>query len=159
MKVIELVIDESQDNIGVDAVSVVEQPAIEIDFVALSKDKKLELKEIDSEKRILMGVALVPNKQIYRNDEENGEYYIFFSKDTIRKASQLFLKNHHQGSATYEHEFAIQDMTVVESWLVDDPEMDKAKVYGFDVPEGSWMIAMKVDNDQVWKDVKAGLGS
>lgn len=156
MKVIELVIDETQEQFGIDAISVVEQPAIEIDFVALKKQSKYEFKEVDSEKRILLGSALIPNKQIYRNDEENGEYYIYFSKDTIRKASELFLKNHHQASATYEHEFAIDDMVVVESWLVEDPERDKAKVYGFDVPKGTWMISMKVDNDEVWADVKAG---
>ena len=72
MKVIELVIDETQDNIGIDAISVVEQPAIEIDFISLSKQAKYQFKEVDAEKRILLGASLVPNKQIYRNDEENG---------------------------------------------------------------------------------------
>jgi hypothetical protein len=156
MKVIELVIDENAEETGIDAISVVNQPAIEIDFVALSKQPKYELKEIDNEKRILLGASLVPNKQIYRNDPENGEYYIYFSKDTIRKASELFMKSYNQKSATYEHDYAIDGMTVVETWLVDNPQMDKAKEYGFDVPEGTWMVSMKVDNDEVWADVKAG---
>lgn len=156
MKVIELIIDENQDQIGIDAISVVESPAIEIDFVALSKQPKFELKEIDTEKRILLGPALVPSKQIYRKDEEVGEYYIFFSKDTIRKASELFLKGFNQKKATFEHQYPIEGMSVVETWLVEDPERDKAKVYGYDVPKGTWMISMKVDNDKVWGQVKAG---
>lgn len=157
MKVIELIIDENTDNIGVEAVSVVEQPAIEVDFVALKGHKQpIMLKEIDEDKRLLLGPALIPNKQIYRADEKLGEYYIYFSKETVRKASELFLKGNNQANATYEHAYAIEDMTVVETWLVEDPNMDKAKVYGYDVPKGTWMISMKVDNEEVWKDVKAG---
>ena len=154
MQIIELVIDEDSENIGVEAVSVVEQPAIEIDFVAL-KEHEIKL-NVDDDKRILLGPALVPNKQIYRRDEEFGEYYIFFSKDTVSQASQLFLKSYRQSSATFEHEFTIDGMIVVESWIVENPEMDKAKEYGFSVPKGTWMISMNVDNDEVWANVKDG---
>lgn len=156
MRVIELVIDETQEQVGIDAISVVEQPAVEIDFIALSKNNRYQLKEVDAEKRILLGVALVPQKQIYRNDEDMGEYYIYFSKDTIRKASELFLKGYNQNNVTYEHEYPVDGMSVVESWLVDDPKMDKAVKYGYDVPEGTWMISMKVENEEVWQSVKAG---
>lgn len=154
MQIIELVIDEDGENIGVDAVSVVNQPAIEIDFVALNK--QVMLKEMDEEKRLLLGPALVPSKQIYRNDEEFGEYYIFFSKDTIRQASQLFLKQSNQSNATFEHAYDFSGGVVVESWIVDNPEMDKSKDYGFNVPKGTWMIAMKIENDEVWNNVKNG---
>jgi len=155
MQIIELVIDEDSEDVGVEAVSVVNQPAIEVDFVAL-KNQAIQLKEIDSDKRILLGPALIPNKQIYRNDEEFGEYYIFFSKDTVRQASELFLKAHRQQSATFEHDYEVAGMTIVESWVVDEPEKDKSALYGFSVPKGTWMISMKVDNDEVWADVKAG---
>lgn len=155
MQIIELVIDEDSEDVGVEAVSVVNQPAIEVDFVAL-KNQAIQLKEIDSDKRILLGPALIPNKQIYRHDEEFGEYYIFFSKSTVRQASELFLKAHRQQSATFEHDYEVSGMTIVESWVVDEPEKDKSALYGFSVPKGTWMISMKVDNDEVWADVKAG---
>ena len=90
MNIIELIIDEEAFITGIQAISVVEQPAIEEDFIALKEEKKVELKSIDDEKRILMGAALIPNKPIYRRDGEE-EYYIYFSKDTVRKASEFIL--------------------------------------------------------------------
>jgi hypothetical protein len=155
MQVIELIIDEKDAQSGIDAVSVVESPAIEENFVALSKHE-VELKEVDKEKRILMGAALIPNKKIYRVNAKKEEYYIYFSEDTVRKAAHLFQMNSNQNNATYEHKTELKDMSVVESWIIDDTEMDKSKVYGFDLPKGTWMILMKVNNDDVWAKVKAG---
>ena len=155
MRIVELIIDEKDLDSGISAVSVVESPAIEENFVALKKHQ-LELKEIDNEKRILMGAALVPNKQIYRRNEKNEEYYIFFSKETVRKASELFLMRNNQNNATYEHEQKLNGMSVVESWIIEDSKHDKSKKYGFDLPEGTWMISMKVNNEDVWRDVKDG---
>ncbi len=152
MQVIELVIDEESDEVGVQAISVVNSPAVEVDWIALNK--QVMLKASDDEKRILTGVALIPSKQIYRYDDEIGEYYIFFSKATIEKASQLFLKESNQNNATYEHAYDFDGGIVVESWIVSDPEMDKAKHYGFNVPKGTWMISMKIENEKVWNDVK-----
>ena len=99
MKIIELILDEDQEDIGVDAISIVESPAIESDFVAL-KNQEIKLAEVDKEKKILMGALLIPNKPIYRNGGE-GEYYIYFSKDTIVKASQMFLQNGKQSNSTF----------------------------------------------------------
>ena len=155
MKIIELIIDEKDSLSGIDAVSVVENPAIEENFIALSKHE-VELKEVDTEKKILMGAALVPNKQIYRRDKNNEEYYIFFSKDTIRKASELFLMNSNQNNTTYEHNEKLKGLTVVESWIIEDLEHDKSKKYGFSLPVGTWMISMKVNNEEVWAKVKDG---
>lgn len=153
-RVIELIIDEDNEFSGIEAISVVENPAIEEDFIALKKVPVL-LAEVDSEKRILMGAALVPNKKILRrNDEE--EYYIYFSEDTVRKASELFLKRGYQSNSTLEHHEKLDGMTVVESWLVEDEKKDKSRKYGFDVPVGTWMVSMKVYNDDVWAKVKAG---
>jgi hypothetical protein len=153
MRIIELIIDNDSD--GIDAVSVVDMPAIESNFIALAKDYEMKLAEVDPEKKILMGAALIPNKQIYRKVNKD-EFYVYFSKDTVRKASELFLKNGNQGNATLQHKSKIDGMTVVESWIVEDTEMDKSKKYGFEVPAGTWMISMKVDNDDVWDKVKAG---
>lgn len=155
MKIIELVIDEDNYNVGVEAISVVENPAIEVPFVAL-KDHQLRLTIEDEEKRILLGPALIPNKQIYRADDDLGEYYIFFSQDTVRQASELFLKAGNQQNSSFEHQYKLDGMTVVESWIVEDSENDKANHHGYDLPKGTWMVSMKVDSDEVWAEVKAG---
>jgi len=156
-KIIELIIDEENEISGIEAISVVENPAIEEDFIALKEHKDIKLAEVDAEKRILMGPALIPNKKIFRKGEDDdNDYYIYFSEDTVRKASELFfIKSKHQNS-TFEHSFELSDMSVVESWLIEDPNKDKAAAYGFDLPKGTWMVSMKVLNDDVWKAVKEG---
>ena len=156
-KIIELIIDEENEISGIEAISVVENPAIEEDFIALKEHKDIKLAEVDAEKRILMGPALIPNKKIFRKGEDDdNDYYIYFSEDTVRKASELFfIKSKHQNS-TFEHSFELSDMSVVESWLIEDSKNDKASAYGFDLPKGTWMVSMKVLNDDVWKAVKEG---
>ena len=154
MKIIELVIDEKEDLSGVEAISMVEFPAIEENFIALNQ--QIQLAKVDDDKRILMGAALIPNKNIYRRNGED-EYYIFFSEDTVKKASELFLMNSNQNNATLEHEKKINDLSVVESWIVEDTEMDKSKKYGLNAAVGTWMVSMKVNNDAIWTDfVKTG---
>ena len=154
MKTFELIIDEKDMDGGINAVSVVESPAIEENFIALSKHE-VELKEVDAEKRILMGAALIPNKKIYRRNGDE-EFYIYFSEDTVRKSMELFFKRGNQNNATYEHRDELNGMSVVESWLIEDEKLDKSKLYGFSLPKGTWMISMKVDNDEVWNNVKEG---
>lgn len=150
MRIIELILDEEDFEAGVEAISIVENPAIESDFVAL-KNQEIKLAEVDSEKKILMGPLLIPNKPIYRNGSE-GEYYIYFSKETIEKASQMFLQNGNQSNSTLEHAKALNGLTLVESWLVEDKAKDKSAVYGLDVPVGTWMGSVKVQNDKVWNE-------
>jgi len=150
MRIVELILDEEQEGGGIEAISIVESPAIESDFVALNSEE-IKLAEIDKEKKILLGALLIPNKPIYRNGEE-GEYYIFFSKDTIVKASQMYLKNGYQNNSTLEHDQALNGLTLVESWIVEDEVMDKSRKYGLNVPIGTWMGAVKVNNDEIWKE-------
>ena len=153
MDIVELFIDE-EDAIGIEAISVVESPAIEEDFIAL-KNQEFKLAEVDKEKRILMGAALIPNKPIYRRNDEN-EYYIYFSRDTVRKASELFFINGNQNNSTLEHQVPLTGLSVVESWIVES-EKDKTRHYDMEVPIGTWMVSMKVLNDEVWNDyVKTG---
>jgi len=153
MRIVELVIEKDLD--GIDAVSLVDSPAIEENFIALNKEYKIEFAEVDSDKRILMGAALIPNKQIYRKNGKD-EFYVFFSEATVKQASELFLKNGNQSNATLEHKAKFDGATVVESWIIDNPEMDKSKAYGFDLPKGTWMISMKIEDENVWKQVKEG---
>jgi hypothetical protein len=155
VEIIELLIDDTKLEAGINAVSVVESPAIEENFIALKKHE-VELKEVDAEKRILMGAALVPNKQIYRRNKDK-EFYIYFSEDTVRKASQLFLIRANQNNATLEHEKKmLEGMSVVETWIIENEKMDKSRLYNFNLPKGTWMISMKVNNDEIWKKVKDG---
>ena len=150
MRIVELILDEEQEEGGIEAISIVESPAIESDFVALN-NQEIKLAEIDKEKRILLGALLIPNKPIYRKSDE-GEYYIFFSKDTIVKASQLYLRNGYQNSATLEHDQALKGLTLVESWIVESETQDKSRKYGLNVPVGTWMGAVKVNNDEIWNE-------
>jgi hypothetical protein len=153
MDIVELFIDE-EDAIGIEAISVVESPAIEEDFIAL-KNQEFKLAEVDKEKRILMGAALIPNKPIYRKNEDN-EYYIYFSKNTVRKASELFFINGNQNNSTLEHQMPLTGLSVVESWIVEG-EKDKSRHYNLEMPIGTWMVSMKVLNDDVWNNyVKTG---
>ena len=155
MNLIELIIDEKDELSGVDAISVVESPAIESNFVAL-KSEEIKLAQVDTEKRILMGAVLIPEKPIYRKNGED-EYYIYFSKDTVNKASQLFFKNGNQNNWTLEHNKEIKGLTVVESWIVEDTQKDKSAIYNLSVTVGSWMASVKVEDDTIWNDyVKTG---
>lgn len=158
MKLIELIIDEEMELSGIDAISIVENPAIEEDFIALkTEQKEYKFAEVDKEKKIIMGAMLVPDKPIYRRDENEGEYYIYFSKDTIRKAMELFFQNGNQSNATFEHMESITGLTMVESWIVEDTDKDKSKLYELNVPVGTWMGTIKVNNDKIWNDfIKTG---
>ena len=154
MKIIELILDEDEA-IGVEAISVVENPAIESDFIALN-NQEIKLAEISKEKRLLMGALLIPKKPIFRRNGED-EYYVFFSADTVLKASQMYLQNGNQSNSTLEHDGKLEGLTLVESWIVEDKEKDKSALYGLDVPVGTWMGSVKVENDEVWNDyVKTG---
>ena len=150
MKIVELILDETQEMMGIDAISIVESPAIQEDFIALNS-QEIKLAEVSKEKKILMGALLVPNKPIYRKNGDD-EYYIYFSKDTIAKASQLYLKNGYQGNSTLEHASSLEGLTLVESWLVEDEVNDKSRAYGMNVPVGTWMGSVKVDNDEIWNE-------
>ena len=153
--IIELFIDEENDFSGIEAISIVEYPAIEEDFIAL-KEQTIQLAEVDAEKRILMGAALVPDKKIFRKSGDK-EYFIYFSKDTVRKASELFLSKGKQNNSTLEHDVELEGLSVVESWIIEDEKKDKSAKYNLNLPVGTWMVSVKVNNDQIWEEfVKEG---
>lgn len=155
MRIIELVIDPEEDVLGVDAISLVNQPAIERNFVTLRKHE-MKFKQVDGERQVLMGPALIPDKPIYRRDDNMGEYHVYFSKNTVRQASELYMRRGLQGSFTLEHEEKMDGCCVVESWIVEG-ENDKSKAYGFSEPVGTWMVSVKVLKDELWQEfVKSG---
>ena len=157
-KVYSMFIDEEDMDAGVFAISLVESPAIEANWITLSKQLKIELATADTEKRILLGPVLIPNKLIPRLDEETGEEYdIKFDEAVIEKAAQLYMMRQHNNDATLEHAESIDDLSVVESWLVVDSNNDKSNAYGLSYPKGTWMVMMKVNNPTIWEDyVKNG---
>jgi hypothetical protein len=155
MNIIELILDEQNIENGIEAISVVENPAIEEDFIALNT-QLIELKELNKEKQILLGALLIPNKPIYRKNGDD-EYYIYFSRETVEKASQMYLIKGNQNNSTLEHQHELSGLSLVESWIVEDEIHDKSRKYGMNVPIGTWMGAVKVNNNEVWNDyVKTG---
>ena len=153
MDTIELFIEDF-DQDGIKAISFVNDPAIEENWVALNKHE-IKFKSIDDDKRIVIGIALKPDFSIPR---VKGDYKfnVIFSKETVKQASHLYLKQLNNNQATLEHEEKAEGLSVVESWLVEDPKNDKSNIYGLEASEGDWVVMMSVDNEDVWAKVKDG---
>ena len=158
LKKVELIIDEQEERFGVEAISLVEFPAIEENWVFFNKDQFLTLAKLDEEQRTLVGAVLIPNKEIPRYDQEKDEkFVVFFTEDTIKQAQELFMSSLRNNNATYEHKVPVKGMTVVESWIKEDKKNDKSNAFGFNkLPIGTWFVKMKVNNDDMWKSVKEG---
>jgi preprotein translocase subunit SecE len=156
-KITELVIDEENEALAIDAISLVTSPAIEVDFVFFGKEKNnLTFAKVDEEKRELIAPALIPNKQIYRYDANtDSDYYVYFSKDTVKKAAYSYLKHNNHHKATYQHEQRVAGVLTVESWIKEG-DQDKSKLYGFDLSDGTWFVKMKIENDDLWQKIKEG---
>ena len=153
--VYELVIDDENED-EVFAISLVENPAIERDFLFFNKDE-VKFASVNEEQRLVMGPILIPDKQIIRADGEGLPYYVFFRAETIKKLAENYLKKGYQASATLEHDKKISGVTLVESWIVESRTKDKSALYNLNLPIGSWVGTMKIDNDEVWDDyVKTG---
>lgn len=148
----------SEEKEGVFAISLVENPAIEIDFIALSKENIIKLAEVSEEKRLLISPVLIPNQPIYRRDDKGNEFNIVFPAETILKAQQNFYKQGFQRNSNIEHDdnLTLNDVTFVESWIKEDDTHDKSLKYGFNLPNGTWFAVMKVENDETWQKVKNG---
>jgi len=157
-RIVELVISDDSQELAIDAISLVNSPAIEQDFVFFGKEKNnLTFAKVDEEKRMVVSPALIPNKQIFRYDPNtDSEYYVYFSPETVRKASELYLKHNNHHKATYEHQDRVSGVLTVESWIIEDPKKDKSTLYGYSLPKGTWMVKMKIENDDLWSKIKAG---
>lgn len=153
-KILDLDFDELDMEAGVFAISVVHDPAIQSDFITLSSEDTIQMAAIDDSKRLLMGAVLIPDLLIPRADGT----HLRFSKEVIRKTSEVFFKRGYQQESNIEHnqEMAAEGMTVVESWIVEDPKHDKSAMYGLDAPVGSWVISMKCENDEIYEMAKQG---
>lgn len=153
-KVVELLLDPDKD-IGIEAVSLVTFPAIEENFMAFSQDF-YTMAQMDAERRIVTGPALIPNKRIPRIDQSTGEEFdIIFPEETVRNAMMLYMKHNRLHNATEQHEFAINGCYAVECWM-KEYDQDKADALGYKLPTGAWMLSMFIGNNDVWNGVKDG---
>ncbi len=155
--IVELVIADDSQELAIDAISLVNSPAIEQDFVFFNKEKNnLTFAKVDEEKRMLVSPALIPNKHIFRYDPNtDSEYYVYFSPETVRKASELYLKHNNHHKATHEHNERVSGVLTVESWIKEG-DSDKSKLFGYDLPNGTWFVKMKITNSELWEKIKEG---
>ena len=153
MKLYELQIEDNEDEVF--AISLVESPAIESDFIYFDKEK-VQFAAVDSEKRMLIGPILIPDKKILRIDGEGQPYHVYFTKDTVSRLAQNYLQKKYTDKATLEHDKTIKGVDLVESW-VKTGKLDKSNNFGLNVPEGSWLGIFKITDDKIWNDyVKTG---
>lgn len=146
-------IDNTTDGHGVSVVSLVDFPAIQVDFIALSEDKRFQFKA-SPDQQMLYGPLLVPGQMIYRNDEM-GEYYMRFSAETIALIAQKFQKDNNSNSITVDHSGVKVDATISELWITGNP--DKSQQFGFNLPVGTWFAGVHVTDQAFWTDeVKTG---
>ncbi|MBP92655.1 MAG: hypothetical protein CMC55_00895, partial [Flavobacteriaceae bacterium] len=155
--IVELVISDENEPLTIDAISLVTSPALETDFVYFSKEKNnLTFAKVDEEKRELISPALIPNKQVFRYDPQtDSDYYVYFSKATVKKAAYLYLKHNNHHKATEQHNERVSGVLTVESWIKEG-DQDKSNLYGFDLPVGTWFVKMKIENDELWSKIKSG---
>jgi len=147
------------DLTGVFAISCVDEPATEQLIEYFNEVKVMKFKKLDEEKRLIAGVIMRPEIWIDRKNEKTNEYYqVAFSKDTIEKICQKYMIDKNNNNVTIQHEYSVNNISLVETWIVDNPELDKSKSLGISTINGDWFGIMKVNNDVVWNDfIKTGL--
>jgi len=188
-KIIELDIDidgmddELLEEYGVEVISLVDDPAIGVDFhyfkaldntddeysfthpqfgtlPTLKKVGDVPKKHtfaLNEDKRIATGPLMIPNKMIHRRDEDGGVYYIYFTKDTIRRMAEKFLRLNKHNNTDIDHDFNITtNNTLLESWISEDMMYDKAYKMGFALPMGTWYVSYKINDDETWRRIKEG---
>ena len=160
MQTIELFIkDEAED--GVFAISLVTEPAIESDFLALSKQSNenrfnIKLKEVDKKRKVVVGYALIPDLEIPRV-KDGTEFNIIMSKETVALAAKLYMKNLNLANVTSQHEKPVQGCCVIESWVIEDSKNDKANIYNLEpAPKGGEWVVMMSLSDAEWAKVENG---
>ena len=155
MKVFYITIDDAV--MGIDAISLVQSPAVEKDFLCFSKeDKPIELK-FDNSKHIITGVVCLADTPIYRYNEKLGEYYVVFTKETIRKMVEKFAKDGLFASVNLQHDDTkfVDGIYMVESYITDK-ERGINPIEFSDIPQGSWVCSYKVENENLWNEIING---
>ena len=154
MKTYELIYPDG--GIGVFKVSLVKNPAVETTLMKFSSEEKMYFS--NEEKRVVYAPAMIPNKMIFRNNIQGEPANVFYTAETIEKLQQNYFRNKGNFSTNLDHaDNNIEGVFPFESWIVQNKEIDKSKDMGFDVPNGTWMMGHKIDNESVWNDyIKTG---
>jgi hypothetical protein len=150
LKVYELTLDPSSGNSGIEFVSFVDYPAIEKNFMVFNGKQRYQF---NSEQRIVTGAVMIPDLEIYRNDNSRGEFFVKFSKQTIKALNEKFMSEQKTLNFNFMHEkdSVVDSVVLVENWIVGEKD-NKAKDLGFDVPPGTWMMSVKINNDKFWAE-------
>ena len=149
---IEYVLGED-DDFGLQAISIVDVPAIGEEFIMLKKQEPTFLAKIE-DKQLLVGALLIPEQRIYRRNEDGKEFNMFVTHETINDLTQKFMRDGNQNEFTLQHEEKLIDLSVQEIWLVADSKKDKSAVYGFDYPVGTLMAITHVKDSDQWNTLK-----
>ena len=148
------IMDLGDESTGVEIVSLVDYPAIERNFIKFSKDTEVKFK-VDEEKRVVFGPVLIPEKPIYRRDSDGYEYYVKFSKEAIERIAIKFFEDHNSTNVNLQHEVDVNGCVYYESFIKDSER--GISPAGFeDIANGTWFMACKINNDDVWDKVKDG---
>jgi hypothetical protein len=148
----ELILQDEED--GVFSNSLVESPAIERDFIFMSKE--IQFAEVSDEKMLVAGPILIPNKKILRIDGEGKRYSVFFTPQTIEAVARKFMKNKYGDKMTLEHGDKTSGVYLTENWIIEQSSKDKSNLYGFTLPKGTWFGVYKIDDTKIWEKVKDG---
>lgn len=156
-KVYKIKIDPTDQLTGLDAISLVEYPAVEVDFLKFSKEEPIKLQFENEEKRIITGVALLADTPIYRVKPDGEEYYIVFDKDTIEQLITKYAKYMFQNLVNIEHSDShfVDGLYMIESYIKNSDRGIAPNEFSA-VPDGSWIVSYKVDNMDVWEKIRSG---
>jgi len=158
LPVYQITLDDS-DETGIALISLVDSPAIEIKGMCFNENKLLQFKEIKDKQRII-GPALIPDMKILRDDDGTGigPHYVVFTKDTIERMVEKFNAFGSNRKINIDHTNKMVDGFIMENWIVKDSTFDKSRFYGFDVPVGTYMIDVKIDDKNFWDNQVKGEG-
>lgn len=156
--IFKIVVTEDDETTGMDMLSLVEYPAIDVNFLKFSDESNKIKFASDNYKQIITGPSLIPDKPIYRLTDDNEPYYVVFDADTIEMIVNKFFRNEYTSNINYNHNKELADSYIFESWIITDPDNDKSKALGFaDLPAGTWMTSVKINSKEFWeKEVLSG---
>lgn len=156
LPVYEIVVDDN-DETGISLISLVDEPAISMKGMMFNGEQSvMSFKEVSDDKQIIVGPALIPNMKIYREDEKYGQYYVVFTKETIEKMVEKFNKYGSNRKINIDHSNQMVDAFIMEDWIVENEVYDKSRMYGFEVPVGTYMIMVKVEDTNFWLEEVKG---
>jgi hypothetical protein len=156
LPVYEIVVDDNDDT-GIQLISLVDEPAIAMKGMMFSQEQSImSFKEVVGDKQIIVGPALIPNMKIYREDEKFGQYYVVFTKETISKMVEKFNKYGSNRKINIDHSNQMVNAFIMEDWIVENEVYDKSRLYGIEVPVGTYMIMVKIEDTDFWNEEVKG---